>query len=267
MRTWTFLGQVACAISVFDFQFAGSIVWVWSYSESCHIFLTYIHSTFFYRQTDLMDFLSKWKILSIGLLVILASGIAAPQAYALLNQDILSIVQNIQSQVNNPTYGLKAIFNKVNTGASQSSINSLQTTANAIKASTDNIPAIGSNITKIGNEVLPQEALGSCTLGPDKYIHVGVSHITRFETILVRDDSNTASWQIQDLGNEGTDNLAPPVAQTLSSDRVMVGSPLGMPFTVPTGFFIQASGSAAVNDTADFIIGYTGSGTPTINWH
>ena len=89
----------------------------------------------------MMNFSSKWKILSISLMVILASGLAAPQAYAIINQDILSVVLNIQSKLNSATNGLQAILNAVNTKASQTSVNNLQTTADAIKAKTDNLPS------------------------------------------------------------------------------------------------------------------------------
>ena len=62
----------------------------------------------------MVDFSKKWKFLSIGLMAILATGFVAPQAFADMTSSILSMVTNIQSQVNNTTYGLKAIQNNVN---------------------------------------------------------------------------------------------------------------------------------------------------------
>ena len=56
----------------------------------------------------MMHFSNKWKIFSIGLTVILVTGFVAPQAYADVTSTILSVVRSIQSQVNDPSYGLKA---------------------------------------------------------------------------------------------------------------------------------------------------------------
>lgn len=83
----------------------------------------------------MVDFFSnKWKIFSIGLMVILATGFVAPQAYAVINPDAAAQILQIWTLLYSPTFGLKAIFNKISTGSSQASIDSLQKTTNQINA-------------------------------------------------------------------------------------------------------------------------------------
>ena len=86
----------------------------------------------------------KWKYLSFALLGTFLIGAIIPQANAAA--DISQIVQKIYSIVSSPVYGNQAIMNAVGGGASQTSVNSLQTTADDIK-STQYVPfsAITSN--------------------------------------------------------------------------------------------------------------------------
>ena len=101
----------------------------------------------------MVDFSNKWKFLSFGLMAIIATGFVTPQAFADMSSSILSVVQNIQSQVNNTTYGLQAIQNNVNSKASQTSVNNLQTTSSAIKTKTDNLPSDPASNTALTNAV------------------------------------------------------------------------------------------------------------------
>ena len=105
---------------------------------------------------------NKWKYLSFVLMAIIAiptvSNIVAPQAFAAATDSILTIVTDIQSKVNNTTFGLQAIKNAINTlqtsannGATQTSVNTLQTTANAINAKTDNLPSDPASSTDVSN--------------------------------------------------------------------------------------------------------------------
>lgn len=215
----------------------------------------------------MVDFLSnKWKILSVSLMVVLATGFVAPQAYAVVNPDVAAEVLQILGLLNNNSYGLKAIHNQIKPLANQTSIVNVQTTVNAIKAKTDSIPGIGSNITKIGNDVTPKEVTGlSCKLGPSLSIIVFASPITTFDTVFVRDTTNAASWQIAHPGFGDVDNLAAPVTQSNVFHHVQVAGPQGMPLTIPNGFYLQASGAAAVNDTADVTMIYAGPVTPGIS--
>lgn len=84
---------------------------------------------------------NKWKLLSFGLMAVLATGFVAPQAFAAGTKDVLSIVTDIQTAISDPSIGLAAIQNNVNSKASQTSVNNLQTATNAIKSKTDNLPA------------------------------------------------------------------------------------------------------------------------------
>ena len=213
----------------------------------------------------MVDFSNKWKFLSIGLMVILATGFVAPQAFGYAVdplQAILNIVKNIQTKVNDSGFGLQAIQNNVNTKASQTSVNSLQTTANAIKASTDSLTIIGTNVTSIGMEVIPRDISFICTMGNTNGIAVVDTQATRYETILALDHNNKVSWQIDSMGF-GLNNKAPQVTQSDLSEHVAVGGPLGMPFTVANGFGLSAFG-AQPGDTVDVTIGYSGPSTPTI---
>ena len=79
----------------------------------------------------------KWKYLSFALLGTFLIGAIIPQANAAA--DISQIIQKIYGIVSSPDYGNQAIMNAVGGGASQTSVNSLQTTANDIK-STQYVP-------------------------------------------------------------------------------------------------------------------------------
>ena len=68
-------------------------------------------------------------------------GFTFPQVFAQPIDNVLSIVTDIQAKVNNASFGLAAIKTAVDTKASQTSVNNLQTTANAIKTKTDILPS------------------------------------------------------------------------------------------------------------------------------
>ena len=82
----------------------------------------------------------KWKYVSIGLMAVLAVGFSFPQALG----DITSNINHMLNHIYNFTDGIEAKTNNlpadpasntvVNTRASQTSVNSLQTTTNTIKA-------------------------------------------------------------------------------------------------------------------------------------
>jgi uncharacterized protein YjbI with pentapeptide repeats len=86
-------------------------------------------------------------------MAILATGLVAPQAFAAGTQDVLSIVTGIQTAISDPSHGLQAIQNNVNTRATQTSVNTLQTTDSAIKAKTDNLPSEPASNTAITNAI------------------------------------------------------------------------------------------------------------------
>ena len=148
---------------------------------------------------------NKWKYLSFALMAIIAiptvSNIVAPQAFAAATDSILIIVTDIQSKVNNTTFGLQAIKNainalststntnldaKVSTRATQTSVDNLQTTANKIKFQTDKLPSdpasqsavMDGMFTKIVRSAL--DASNSsfdnvvCTSDRDFLIHVAI---------------------------------------------------------------------------------------------
>ena len=75
---------------------------------------------------------NKWKVLSFALVGVILLGALMPQANAAA--DISQIVQKIYSIVSNSDYGNQAIKNAIGNGASQTSVNSLQTDVNALKA-------------------------------------------------------------------------------------------------------------------------------------
>ena len=74
----------------------------------------------------------KWGLLSFALVGAILAGAMLPQANAAA--DISQVIQKIFNIVSSPDYGNQAIMNAVGGGASQTSVNSLQTTANDIKA-------------------------------------------------------------------------------------------------------------------------------------
>lgn len=79
---------------------------------------------------------NKWKYSTIGLLAVLAVGFSFPEVFAAASLDsVLSVVRNIQALLNDQTFGLQAIKNAIGNGASQTSVNTLQTDVTALKAS------------------------------------------------------------------------------------------------------------------------------------
>jgi hypothetical protein len=86
----------------------------------------------------------KWKYATFAALGVLALIIATPTANAAT--DNTQLVQQILNIVKSPVFGNQAIMNAIGNGASQTSVNSLQTTSNDIK-DTQYVPfsAISSN--------------------------------------------------------------------------------------------------------------------------
>ena len=100
---------------------------------------------------------NKWKYLSFALMAIIAvpavSNVIAPEAFAAVTDSILTIVKDIQSKVNSSVFGLQAIKTAVDTKASQTSVNTLQTGVSAINAKTNNLPANPASTTDVTSAV------------------------------------------------------------------------------------------------------------------
>jgi hypothetical protein len=78
-------------------------------------------------------FQNKWKILTFALVGVILLGAIIPQANAAT--DISQIIQKIYNIVSSADYGNQAIKNAIGNGASQASVNTLQTDVTALKAS------------------------------------------------------------------------------------------------------------------------------------
>lgn len=146
----------------------------------------------------------KWKLLSFGLMAILATGFIAPQAFAAGTKDVLSIVTDIQTAISDPTNGLQAIQNNVNTKASQSSISNLQSTANNIQNSVNNLQTSVKGLNSSPNSLAISNATTLTPFGslgdnlqvvflPQVNNRTYSGHITMsFEAILAKTDVNIA---------------------------------------------------------------------------
>jgi hypothetical protein len=98
------------------------------------IILTYFNRSFDSLSEMTRFSKNKWKYSTIGLLVVLALGFSFPQAFAAASLDsVYSIVKDIQAKINDSTFGLQAIKNAIGNGASQTSVNSLQSTLSGVQ--------------------------------------------------------------------------------------------------------------------------------------
>jgi hypothetical protein len=75
----------------------------------------------------------KWKYSTIGLLAVLAMGFSFPQAFAAPIDSVLSIVKDIQAKVNSNVFGLSAIKTAVDSKASQTSVDDMQSDVSDIQ--------------------------------------------------------------------------------------------------------------------------------------
>ena len=206
----------------------------------------------------MVDFSNRWKFLSFGLMAILATGLVAPQAYADAMSSLSAMVQNIQSQVNNTTYGLQAINNHISSAnstlhadlsASRTALNShidaaAENVTNQVNAHTD------SALTSIAKPNL-QETYGECTLGANREVEID-SDPTEYVTIYIKDRSNSADWTIADVGKGPlalhVENLPSSVSQSVGH-YVLLGGPQGLNLAAPAdALLIDATGSAASGD-------------------
>jgi hypothetical protein len=123
----------------------------------------------------------KWKFLSFGLLGAFLIGAAIPQANAAA--DISQIVQKIYNILSNPVYGNQAIMNAVGSGASQTSVNSLQTTANDIK-STQYVP-----FSAITSNSEPFVCVGNGTFNDHDHILISSSADLIVNSVIIEPDN------------------------------------------------------------------------------
>ena len=94
-------------------------------------------------------------------MVVLATGLVAPRAYAVVNPDVAAEVLHILALLTNNTYGLKAIHNQITAGVNQTSIKNLQTSVNGIPAQTFGSKILSVSMANIGVNAKGNETLAS----------------------------------------------------------------------------------------------------------